>query len=387
MSSAAGLDLSGSVWTGLPSWALSLRAGGPRKAVYPLQSDRLGGAGFSGGPLLIWRCCGDTIREKLSCLVSASPNPFVLPESQAPARLVPRPGTASSLTSILIDPLPFTLGRSADRSLTLSNPHISRAHALIDRDADGYFVRDTGSRHGTFVNGVPITSIRLRNQDILTLGTADHAYTFEQEEQESSTRVLIAQFSGSRDKAAGQQSDLSTLALFLKAAQSLNQHGALQDVLRTMLEYTIRLTGAERGFVFLGDDAESLRLECAQDRSGRDILGGREVLRDGEGTDAGLAQDLEGLAISHSTVREAARSQLEFIVSNVTEESNPSGSVFASSRAFAVSASVAGAKGCGTTPPPAGVEESTRTIPATSFGYWPAKSCALAPPREWPTST
>ncbi len=253
--------------------------------------------------------------------MSASPNPFVLPESQAPARLVPRPGTASSLTSILIDPLPFTLGRSADRSLTLSNPHISRAHALIDRDADGYFVRDTGSRHGTFVNGVPITSIRLRNQDILALGTPDQAYTFEQEEQESSTRVLIAQFSGSRDKAAGQQSDLSTLALFLKAAQSLNQHGALQDVLRTMLEYTIRLTGAERGFVFLGDDAESLRLECAQDRSGRDILGGREVLRDGEGTDAGLAQDLEGLAISHSTVREAARSQLEFIVSNVTEES------------------------------------------------------------------
>ena len=58
---------------------------------------------------------------------------------------------------IPIDKTPFTLGRGADRDLTLPYPQVSREHACIEQDADGYLLRDTGSRHGTFVNGMQIS--------------------------------------------------------------------------------------------------------------------------------------------------------------------------------------------------------------------------------------
>ncbi len=204
--------------------------------------------------------------------------------------------------TVTIDHLPFTLGRSSERDLCISSPEISRAHALIDRDADGYFVRDTGSRHGTFVNGIRITTTRLRSLDEIALGTPEHSLLFEVNESDTSTRSLITQFSqvgSSARPGTNTPSDLDTLALFLKFAQSLYKHGARADVLSTMLEYAIRLTGAERGFVFLGDCAANLRFECGQERSGNAIA--------------------TPTLLSQSVLREAATSPLDFLFSDSAE--------------------------------------------------------------------
>ncbi len=199
---------------------------------------------------------------------------------------------------IPIDSTPFTLGRGADRDLSLPYPQVSREHACIERDADGYLLRDTGSRHGTFVNGMQISSTRLRSQDSINLGLSHGVLLFEDTE-ESTVRTLIERISQTGSYFES-QSDLEKLSLFLKAAQSLNTYGAINDVLRTMVEYAIRITAAERGFVFLGESADGLHLECAQDRYGEAILGHP--------------------TISFSIVREAANSQLDFILSDVTEE-------------------------------------------------------------------
>jgi len=199
---------------------------------------------------------------------------------------------------IPIDRTPFTLGRGADRDLSLPYAQVSREHACIERDADGYVLRDTGSRHGTFVNGKQISKARLHSQDSINLGLSHGILLFEDSE-ETTVRTLIGQISQTGTRFDG-QSDLEKLSLFLKAAQSLNAYGAVNDVLRTMVEYAIRITAAERGFVFLGESADSLRLECAQNRQGEAILGQP--------------------TISFSIVREAANSQLDFILSNVTEE-------------------------------------------------------------------
>ncbi len=196
---------------------------------------------------------------------------------------------------VLLDHFPFTLGRGSDRDLTLGHPQVSRDHASIDRDADGYFLTDAGSRHGTFANGMPIATTRLRSGDRITLGTSQEVLVFEERGEEDSTRTLIASLSRS-----GSESDLETLALFLKAAQSLNQKGALADVLCTMLTYAIRLTDAERGFVFLGDGPETFELSCGLNRDGVAIA--------------------EAEDISHSIVRDAASSQLDFVLSDTTRE-------------------------------------------------------------------
>jgi phosphoserine phosphatase RsbU/P len=217
--------------------------------------------------------------------------------SQLSARLVVHFDGESRV--IPIDRTPFTLGRGADRDLSLPFPRVSREHACIELDEDGYVLRDTNSRHGTFVNGIQISSkTRLRSQDSINLGQSQGVLSFENVD-ESTVRTLIGQISQPGSRFDG-QSDLEKLSLFLKAAQSLNTYGAINDVLRTMVEYAIRITGAERGFVFLGESAGSLRLECAQDRYGQAIAGQP--------------------TISFSIVRKAANSQLDFILSDVTEE-------------------------------------------------------------------
>jgi sigma-B regulation protein RsbU (phosphoserine phosphatase) len=225
--------------------------------------------------------------------------------SNARLTLQARPQSPAGETSrtIPLDHLPFTIGRSSERDLCIASPEISRAHALVDRDADGYFVRDTGSRHGTFVNGMRITTTRLRSSDLIALGSPDHMLLFEVQEEQSSTRSLLAQFSQTGTvtrPAISMTSDLDTLALFLKAAQSLYQHGARADVLSTMLEYTIRLTGAERGYVFLGDSADNLQFECGQEHNGNPLV--------------------TPSLVSQSVLRDAANSKLAFLFSDSLEQ-------------------------------------------------------------------
>lgn len=197
-----------------------------------------------------------------------------------------------------VDTFPFSIGRGADRHLTFAHPQVSRNHASIERDDEGYLLRDQGSRHGTFANGVRVTTTHLHSGDSITLGSCRDVLRFENDE-ESNPRTLISQMTQSGSNTVG-QSDLEKLSLFLKAAQSLSALGATKDVLCTMLTYTIRLTGAERGFVFLGEDSENFHLECGQDQCGAALF--------------------ERPAMSYSVVRDAAKSQLDFVVSDVTDE-------------------------------------------------------------------
>lgn len=196
-----------------------------------------------------------------------------------------------------IEDLPFTIGRAPDRNLSLPDPQLSRAHACIERDDSGFLLRDTGSRHGTFLNGKRVSTARLHSADTISFGQSRQSFVFEDLE-ETPTRTLLNSLSRTNEGLPG-RNDLEKLALFLKAVQSLSSLGAIKDVLCTMLEFTIRLTGAERGFVFLGDSADTLRLECGQP--------------------AADALNPVRTAISQSVVRDAATSQSDFIISDLTD--------------------------------------------------------------------
>jgi len=45
--------------------------------------------------------------------------------------------------------------------------------------------------------------------------------------------------------------DLEKLTLFLEAARKLNTAGVLDEILITLLDATLKLTRAERGYVFM----------------------------------------------------------------------------------------------------------------------------------------
>jgi phosphoserine phosphatase RsbU/P len=219
--------------------------------------------------------------------------------NQPVARLTVRDGDQTR--TVTIDTVPFTIGRQPDRSLCLPTPQISREQAVILRDADGFLIQDANSRFGTSVNGERTNKARLKSGDRIQLGTSGIELLFLQEisqplESASTSSIAAIETGGS---------ELEKLSLFLEAAQIFNTTSVLNEILATVLKYTIRLTCAERGFVFLGDSPTSLHLECGLNMAG-----------------VSLADDSK---ISRSIVRHAAESGHEFFVGDVSGDGRPIG--------------------------------------------------------------
>ena len=72
-----------------------------------------------------------------------------------------------------LDPIPFLIGRQPDNHLILRDSRVSRVHARILVEDDGYVLEDTGSRHGTFVNGQRVTRKKLEASDKIEFGAQD----------------------------------------------------------------------------------------------------------------------------------------------------------------------------------------------------------------------
>jgi pSer/pThr/pTyr-binding forkhead associated (FHA) protein len=57
-----------------------------------------------------------------------------------------------------------------DSTIVLADPNVSRNHAEIRPQGDGYVVVDLGSTNGTRVNGVKVTQHELRDGDEVVFG-------------------------------------------------------------------------------------------------------------------------------------------------------------------------------------------------------------------------
>ncbi len=63
-----------------------------------------------------------------------------------------------------------TMGRLPDCTISFDDPNISREHANIRPDGDGFILADSGSTNGTLVNGTPIVAHRLTDGDRIEIG-------------------------------------------------------------------------------------------------------------------------------------------------------------------------------------------------------------------------
>ncbi|MFL6241822.1 MAG: FHA domain-containing protein [Acidimicrobiia bacterium] len=63
-----------------------------------------------------------------------------------------------------------TVGRHPDSDIFLDDITVSRRHAVIRHDRDGYEVSDAGSLNGTYVNHERIETTTLRHLDELQVG-------------------------------------------------------------------------------------------------------------------------------------------------------------------------------------------------------------------------
>jgi hypothetical protein len=67
---------------------------------------------------------------------------------------------------------PVVIGRLSTCDIPLGDPQVSRRHAEVRRDAEGFAVFDLGSTNGTVVNGAPVRERRLTDGDELRIGSA-----------------------------------------------------------------------------------------------------------------------------------------------------------------------------------------------------------------------
>jgi len=123
----------------------------------------------------------------------------------------------------------LTIGRSSGNDVTVAaDAEVSRFHALLERVASGWMVRDLSSKNGTFVNGERISADRpLRNGDEIQIGRV---------------RVVFRGEPGSDDtgltQAPERAPDLTRrerdvlLALFTKAARGelFNEPASTRDI-------------------------------------------------------------------------------------------------------------------------------------------------------------
>jgi serine phosphatase RsbU (regulator of sigma subunit) len=201
--------------------------------------------------------------------------------------------------TINLDHTPFTVGRKVDKDLVIADPRVSRDHALITSEDGQFYVVDQGSKHGTFVNGERIQRKTLERNDRVEFGVRDVSYViFHPHHASSNTaREFLSQISGIQ--ISTDATDLEKLTLFLEAARKLNTTGVLDEILVTLLDATLKLTRAERGYVFMRDEEGKLRLAAGRNSKDEPLL--------------------DDTTISHSILDEALKSNSEFVITDTSQ--------------------------------------------------------------------
>jgi phosphoserine phosphatase RsbU/P len=198
---------------------------------------------------------------------------------------------------VSISKWPFTIGRAEDCDAAIADFRVSRLHARMEQAEGECFITDAGSRHGTFVNGEKAQRTKLKHNDEITLGVSGLKLIFlEDTPISTATQVLLRKFSSE-----SVSSEMEKLTLFLEAARTFSSGVVVKDVLRNMLDYALRLTKAERGFVYLKQPNGETALTCGLDSTG-----------------ATLSQDAN---VTRSVVRDAMSGASEFITGDATQQS------------------------------------------------------------------
>ena len=191
-----------------------------------------------------------------------SPAPQPADIARVPSLTIINP--SGNRSRVLVDPLPFLMGRQGDNHLVLRDNRISRTHARIVREKGDYFIEDLDSSHGVFVNGQRITRHKLSGSDSIDFGFHDSyrlVLTFEEDEIHRFMEQVAAPPSS---PGAGNLSKLRSLVEVARALQSSLSTG---DVLAAVVDAALAVTGAERGFLLLATGDE-LEVNVARDRRG-----------------------------------------------------------------------------------------------------------------------
>jgi transcriptional regulator with GAF, ATPase, and Fis domain len=178
--------------------------------------------------------------------------------------------------------LPITIGRDADNDLPLDDAKLSRRHCRVCRTPEGIVVEDLGSSNGTYVNGARVDKEILSAGDVIMIGLSSLSVEWDSEAPAKKPKKEAA------DDTQSLQIENVRLKQILSLAHAVAWERDEDKLLRGILDSSIQLTRAERGFLFLVT-LHGLDFRAARDGNGHDLERPQEM-------------------ISHSIAREAVES-------------------------------------------------------------------------------
>ncbi len=170
-------------------------------------------------------------------------------------------------TRVPLEPLPFHIGRQPESDLVIRDTRVSRNHARIVLEGGKYVIEDCGSRHGTFVNGKRITRQRLAAADRIEFGTPDSYQLVFAVDGAELKRLMEQVAPQDSSSAIGIGGNLAKLRAILDLARTLQSSLSTDDVLVSVVDTALTITGAERGFLMVRGGGE-LETRVARHRQG-----------------------------------------------------------------------------------------------------------------------
>ena len=171
---------------------------------------------------------------------------------------------------VALTPLPFRLGRGPDNNLILRDSRVSRNHAQFVRHDGVYSIEDLGSRHGVWVNGVRVEGKQaLKGAERIEFGVPEgYQVVFSESGEDVHKTVSTETVEAARSTGTA---NLGKLRAVLEVARSLQSSFSADDVLNTVVDAALTITGAERGFLLLFNEEHELQVRSARSSLGGDL--------------------------------------------------------------------------------------------------------------------
>ncbi len=184
----------------------------------------------------------------------------------------------------------WKIGRSDSSDIVIADSSVSRNHAIVQRQSDGYYLIDMGSRNGCFVNGSRVgIPVVLKDGDILRFG--EHELVF----QHNTSRIPVAlpASDGDATRAVFAFSLVSILVVdvreFTQLAQQLDK-AVLCETIGSWFREGGRIMQRHGSWSqkYIGDAVMSIWVHRNPDEAQRDVIKVLEALVEFENVSSGF---------------------------------------------------------------------------------------------------
>jgi phosphoserine phosphatase RsbU/P len=169
------------------------------------------------------------------------------------------------------------IGRKGDADVVLNNQHVSRHHAKLVKTADGYFIQDLNSTHGTFVNESRVEHRELKHGDKISLGKdrIDLHYVVgdvqkQKPNKSDTTQIFEKSLMDLGVVLPSGFSDLEKISCILDFQYQWEQLFTPDAAFQRILESALKISGAERGFILIRE-GEAYGYAAGMDGQGRNL--------------------------------------------------------------------------------------------------------------------